>query len=153
MLTYGDFFGFPRWRPPPWILKGRNFNGRKGEDGQCASLCQSSRRSVIPLPKYGDFSIFKDGGRRHLGFLKPQIFNGRKAQEGQTASPCQISLESVKPRPRYGDFSIFQDDGRRHLGFSKFQIFNSRRLQEVRSMSPCQIWSKSADRCRNMAIS
>jgi len=23
------------------------------------------------------FSIFQDGGRRHLGFLKFQIFNGR----------------------------------------------------------------------------
>ena len=28
-------------------------------------------------PRYGNFSIFQDGSRRHLGFLKFQIFNGR----------------------------------------------------------------------------
>ena len=30
--------------------------------------------------RYCDFSIFQDGGRRHLGFLKFQIFNGRNGQ-------------------------------------------------------------------------
>jgi len=63
-------------------------------------------------PRYDDFLIFQDGGRRHLGFFKFQIFNGRTAQEGQTASPCQIWSKSAKPRPRYGNFSIFQDGGR-----------------------------------------
>ena len=28
------------------------------------------------------FSIFQDGGRRHLGFLKFEIFNGWEAQKG-----------------------------------------------------------------------
>ena len=38
-------------------------------------------------PRYGDFSIFKDGGRRHLGFLKFEIFNVQKfnGQEDRTA--------------------------------------------------------------------
>ena len=58
-----------------------------------------------------DFSIFQDGGRRHLGFFKFQIFNGRTAQEGGNASPCQIWSKSVNWRPRYCDFSIFQDGG------------------------------------------
>jgi len=37
------------------------------------------------------FSIFQDGGRRRLGFLKFKIFNGQDGQEGRTASACQIS--------------------------------------------------------------
>jgi len=36
--------------------------------GEAVSLCQISPKSVKPRPKYGDFSIFQDGGRRHLGF-------------------------------------------------------------------------------------
>jgi len=54
--------------------------------------------------RYGDFSIFRDGGRRHLGFLKFRNFNGR---EGKTASLCQILWRFVKLLRRYGDFSIF----------------------------------------------
>ena len=34
-------------------------------------------------PKYGDISIFQDGGRRRLGFFKFQIFNSRAAQEAE----------------------------------------------------------------------
>jgi len=29
-----------------------------------------------PQPRYGNFSILQNGGRRHLGFLKLQILNG-----------------------------------------------------------------------------
>jgi len=61
---------------------------------------------------YGRFSIFKDGGRRHLGFRKFLIFNGWDAQECRTASACQILAKSLKPRLRYSNFSIFQDGGR-----------------------------------------
>jgi len=61
--------------------------------------------AVKPLPRYGDFSIFQDGGRRHLGFLKVENFNGPAPQEGRTASPCQISWRPVKPLPKYGDFN------------------------------------------------
>ena len=37
-------------------------------------LCQISSKSVKPGPKHGDFSIFQDGGRRHVGFSKFQVF-------------------------------------------------------------------------------
>ena len=115
------FFDFPRWRPPPsWILKILNLNGRTAQDGRSASPCQIWLKSVKTRPRYSDFSIFQDGGRRHLELLNLWNLNGRNAQKGQTASPCQISSKSVKPRPRYCDFSIFQDGNRRHLGFSKF---------------------------------
>ena len=47
-------------------------------------------KSVKPLPRYGDFSTLRHGGRRHLGVLKFQIFNGQAAQEAQTMSPSAI---------------------------------------------------------------
>jgi len=72
------------------------------------------------LWRYVDFSIFQDGGRRHLGFFKFQAFNGRTAQEGRNALPCQIGSKSVKPRRRSDNFSIFQDGGRRRLAFLNF---------------------------------
>ena len=39
-------------------------------------------KSVKTRRRYSDLSIFQDGGRRHLGFLKFKTFNGRTAQEG-----------------------------------------------------------------------
>jgi len=56
-------------------------------------------------------AIFRDGGRRHLGFLKFEFFTV-EVVKGQPASQCQISWRSVKPLLRYGDLSIFQDNGR-----------------------------------------
>ena len=74
-----------------------------------ASSCQISSKSVQLQLKYGDFSIFQDGGRRHLGFSKFQIFNAGVGQKGWITSPRQILLKSAKTRPRYRDLSIFQD--------------------------------------------
>jgi len=39
---------------------------------------------VKPLPRYGDFSIFEDGARRHLGFLNFSNFNGWNAHKHRT---------------------------------------------------------------------
>jgi len=44
------------------------FNGRTRQEDRTASLCQISTKSLQPWPRYGDFSIFQDGGRRHLEF-------------------------------------------------------------------------------------
>jgi len=41
-----------------------------GQEGRTASLCRISSKSLEPRPKYGDFYIFKDGGRRHIGFCE-----------------------------------------------------------------------------------
>jgi len=41
--------------------------------GRNASPCQIWLKSVKARPRYGDFSIFQDGGRRHLGFLNFEI--------------------------------------------------------------------------------
>jgi len=94
------------------FLKVGIFNFRSHSKAQYASPYQISRKSVKPFRRYGQFSIFQDGGRRHLGFWKFRIFNGWDAQKGRTASVCQILAKSLKTRLRYGDFSIFQDGGR-----------------------------------------
>ena len=62
-----------------WPLNGRS-SGNSGSgyimlllcglEGRTASSCQISSKSVQPRLKYGNFSIFQDGGRRHLGFSK-----------------------------------------------------------------------------------
>ena len=87
------------------------------QEGQTASLCQISLKSLQPQPRYRDFSIFRRWRPPPPWILKFQIFNGGDGQEGRTTSPRQISLKSAKTRPRYRDLSIFQDGGRRHLGF------------------------------------
>jgi len=66
-----------------------------------------SCRAVKPMRSNGDFSIFQDGGRHHLGFIKFHNFNCRNAQEVHTALLCQISWRSVKLSRRYANFSIF----------------------------------------------
>jgi len=63
--------------------------------------------SIFQLPpRYGDFSIFQHGSRRHLGFSKFEIFNVHDSQERRTESPCQISSKSLELRPRYVSFNI-----------------------------------------------
>ena len=66
------------------ILDFSNFklNGRAAEEGRSASPCQIGSKWVKTRRRYSDFSIFQDGGRRHLGFLKFKPFNGPTAQEG-----------------------------------------------------------------------
>jgi len=73
-----------------------------------ALLCPILSKLLQPWLRYRDFSIFQDGGRRHLGFSKFKFFNGRNGQEDQTASLCQILSKSLEPRPRYGDFRFFK---------------------------------------------
>ena len=45
------------------FLKIGYFNFQSSLEAQYASSCQISRRSVEPFPRYGQFSIFQDGGR------------------------------------------------------------------------------------------
>ena len=49
-----------------------------------ALVCQISSKSLEPRPRYRNFSIFQDGGRR-LGYSKFEIFNVRDGQQGRTA--------------------------------------------------------------------
>jgi len=53
------FFDFSKWRPPPpWIFRISIFNGRKAQEGQTASTYQILWRSVKPVLRNGNFSIF-----------------------------------------------------------------------------------------------
>jgi len=67
-----------------------------GQEDGTASLCQILSKSILPWPRYRDFSISQDGGRPHVGFLKFQSFNGRKGQEGMNELCKQLSV----PAPR-----------------------------------------------------
>jgi len=51
-------------------LQNLDFYLKKGQEDQRASWCQISWRSVKPLTRYGDISIFQNGGGRHLGSSK-----------------------------------------------------------------------------------
>jgi len=44
------------------------FNGRKSQEGQGASVCQISSKSLELRPRYGDFSIFKMAAAAILDF-------------------------------------------------------------------------------------
>jgi len=54
------------------------------------------------------FSIFQNGGGRHVGFLKWQGSNYGTHDKCRIASPCQILWRLVKPLSRYLDFAFFK---------------------------------------------
>ena len=56
--AYTDSPGNGRYTGCGGFSKCGNFRGRKARDGQNATSCQISRRSVQPLLRYGHFSIF-----------------------------------------------------------------------------------------------
>ena len=80
----------------------------------------------MPRPKYGYFQIFKDGGRRHLGFSNFKIFNDRTVKVGELHQRAKFRENLLNRGRNTAIFRFFQDGGRRHLGFLKFQIFNGR---------------------------
>ena len=57
------------------------FQFSNGQAGGTASLCQILSKSLQPRPRYGDFSNFQDGGRRHVVFLKFQILTVEKVKK------------------------------------------------------------------------
>ena len=55
----------------------------KCQEGQNVSPRQILRRSVKPLLRYGDLSIFHDGGHRHLRFSKCGNLRDGKGQRAK----------------------------------------------------------------------
>jgi len=99
------------------------------------------------------FSIFQDGGRRHLGFLKFQICNGRNGQEGQTALLCQILSKSLEMRLRYGYFLFFQLAAVVILDFfSKFWFLLVKTVKRVELHHHAKFRRNRSNRSRDMAI-
>jgi len=78
-----------------WFQKFLTFNGWTVQGCQTASLCQISSKSLESQPRYGDFSIFQDGGRRHLGFVI-RVLGPPYKGIWWSLSLCKIWLESVQ---------------------------------------------------------
>ena len=66
----GDFLFFKLSVADILNLKILHFNGLNGQEDRTASMCQIMSKSFEPRPRYGDFSIFPDGGSRHFGFFE-----------------------------------------------------------------------------------
>ena len=63
------------------------------------------------MMRYGDFSIFQDGGRHHLGFVKFEIFNGWTAQEGNLRRLAKFGRNRLNNGRDIAIFRFFQDGG------------------------------------------
>jgi len=106
---------------------------RNGQEGQTASLCQISSKSLEPRPRYWDFSIFEDDGSCHLWFPKFEIFNVRNSQEGRNRSNRDMVI-----------FGFFKMAAAAILDFRNFEFLTVGRVTSVdRTVSLCQISSKS----------
>ena len=73
--------------------------------GRTASLCQILLKAPQPWPRYRDFSIFQDGGRRRFGFSKCEIFNGQN--DNAPAHMSRVAQAVVKD-----------------IGFERFCFYN-----------------------------
>ena len=69
------------------------------------SPCQILFKSLKLWPKYGDFSIFQNGGRRHLGFIKFYIFNDRAVQRVELQQRAKFRQNRLN---RGRDMAIFR---------------------------------------------
>jgi len=116
----------------------QNFNCRSGSEGQYARHQAKFRADPSNRWSDGRFSIFQNGSRPPLGFLKVRNFTYRFATEGQYVSACHISCRSVHLLNRYDRFSTFKDGSRHHLGFV-LRVFGPPMKIICWSLSRCKI--------------
>ena len=106
---------------------------------------------IEPFRRYGRFSIFQDGGRRHLGFWKFHIFNGWDAQKGR----MRLHADFCRNRSnRIWDMAIlpfFKMAAVRHLRFSKVKNFNFLSASEAHCASCAKFREDMLNRSGNMA--
>jgi len=117
-------------------------NCRTAEEGRTASPCQIWSKSVKPRPKYGDFSIFQDGGRRHLGFLNFKLLTVGQLWRVEVRRRAKFGQNRSK---RGGDMAIFRFFNMaavRHLGFVMC-VFGPPTKGIWWSLSLCKIWLES----------
>jgi len=80
-------FWFFKWPlPPSFIFEITKFFGRQCPDDQDWWACQILAKSVNQLRRYEDFSVFQNGGGRHLGFSNLWNFIHRQCLEGPDPS-------------------------------------------------------------------
>jgi len=65
-----------------------------------------------PSPRYGDFSTFQDGGRRHLGFLKCEILMIGRFKGAKLRRRAKFGQNRSNRGQHMAIFRFFQDGGR-----------------------------------------
>ena len=98
------------------VYKLHNCSGRplRMVPKRCMTCRHSCNGRLKLRPRCGDFSIFQNDGRRHVGFLKLQISNCK------THHKCALRHRAKFPgdrsnRCRHISILLFQVGGRRHL--------------------------------------
>jgi len=129
------FFEFLRWPPLPslifeiaklyWLWEWRG------------SRRISMPNSVNRLRRYFDFSIFKDGGRRHLVLFNLQNFIGWRCSEGHYVSLYQISSKSIFCCGDIAIFQIFKMAAAAILDFWNHEILLAISLKSVNRLRRC----------------
>jgi len=79
-----------------------NYNSRNDEGVQNVSWYQILCRSLKPFLRYGDFSIFQNGGRHHVGFLKLTV-----GWVNMVTTPNFMAIGQTIAE-KYGDFLFFK---------------------------------------------
>ena len=119
------------------------FNGWDAQEGRTASACQILSNSLKPRLRYGDFSIFQDGGRPPAWIFKSWKFQLPVAFGG----PICVTVPKFREdwSNHSGDMADFRffKMADAAIGFWKFEIFNGWDGQEARTASACQMLSKS----------
>jgi len=84
-----------------------------------ASPCQILSKLVKPRPKYGDFSIFQDGGRRHLEFQNFKSLMVGRLKRAEVRRHAKFGPNRSKLGRDMAIFvDFFKDCDRRYFGFS-----------------------------------
>ena len=101
LLRYGNYSIFLDGdRRRLEFSKFQNCNGRKVQEGQTASLCQISCRSVKLLRRYDISFLLSRWRPPHLGFSNFGNFNSRNAQEGHAnciTMPNFVEADQIAP--------------------------------------------------------
>jgi len=99
------FFDFSRWWPPPsWIFQISHFSGRTAQEGRTASPCQIWLKSAKLRPRYGDISIFQDGGRAILDFSNFKLLTVGRLKRAELRRHAKFSRNRLN---RGRDMAIF----------------------------------------------
>jgi len=95
-----------------------------------------------PRPRYGDFSIFQDGGCRHLGLLKFKILTVETLKRVELHHRTKFRQHRSKTPLRYGYFLIFKMAAVCHLGFV-VRVSGPPTKGIWWSLSLCKMWLES----------
>ena len=119
------------------------FNGYYGQEVRNASPCQIWSKSVEPRLRHGVYSIFQDGGCRHLGFEKFKFLTVGTVKRFEMLHHAKFSQNRLNRSRDMAIIRFFKMAAAAILDL-KNPNFKGRGGQEGRTASTCQISSKSA---------